>query len=1119
MKGFPGKALLSIVIILGLIFSASLLYAGSTGKIKGVVIDKATKEPIPGASVSLVGTTQGAMTDPDGKFLIMLVPPGSYTLKISSVSYSTAEVDNLEVKVDYTTEQNISMEKSVTELDKVIKVVANKDILDIGTASSKVTMSKETIEAMPVQNVDQLLKQTAGVVTNTQGEILIRGGRAGEVSYIVDGVAIGDPLGGYGPNNLGLSLTSGSIQELSIIKDGFDPEYGNALSGVVRITTQTGSTEKTNLALQVVTDDLGDPSLNEYSSNYDYVSFTVGGPDPILSTRLLPALGLNFLEDKEVTYFFFGEVSKSGTSFSYDKYTNAITKIDYKNFNLLGLDIPERQSNTYNLTSNILLKPVPNMKLIFSLKAYRDNYLAFDWQYKYTPVTSSVVETKWNVYALEMTHQLSKNMHYYLKASYYERDFFVRPGDPDNPGRGLDPDEFLPWYKYESYDDLNGNGVYDAPEPVINLFPDSMNYGKDLPGPAYTTTDYIVINGIFYPAVLLVDGQNGGFYDSDFRFNSGYTYNFSEGEPYADLNGNGQWDRGDYLYDNNGNGQLDADWESVIDQHTSEPYEDGDINLGEPFIDINNDGVFTYGIDQFDISTQDLNSDSRYNFPYEQWEYGIPFIDRNGNGIYDAPNGLYDYGEEFTDVNGNGTYDAGGQNSFLDMGSYAETVWHHRNTKQYVMEGRIYRQLGNHELKAGLELKKEFLKMEDIRNLEQPYTGRPDGGVYPTIGSLRDFYDYEPLSGSVYFRDMLEYGSMIASLGFRYDYFIQTKGLEEVAKNDDLGKGIIYGDRNKFSPRIGFSYPISDKAKVHFNYGHFYQLPLYTYMYSRNTTAASANDIIGNYNLDYEKTIQYSFGVKYAMSADYSIDISGYYKDEFDKINSASVKLGEGYLRVNQYQNRDYGRSRGFELTIEKRGGHLINGEVNYTYAFSYGKQSQARDEYFEEFYLNQESLKEKPLDDDVRHQINCAVQLVMSENLKPRLFGIRIPNGWTLAVTGNFRTGKPYTPDENYPNLQFEQGVQQIDENSLRMPSVLNFDIRFEKYFKLVGFNWRFIMEVYNLLDNKNVAGVYSRTGRADTNNIPAGSDVVYGGREIDRDPGNWQYGRQIRAGFRVDL
>ncbi|MFH2036098.1 MAG: von Willebrand factor type A domain-containing protein [Candidatus Zixiibacteriota bacterium] len=203
-----GKLLLIAVLILPLV-----IMAGTKGKIKGTVTDKDTGKPITGATVQIVGTSQGAMTDPYGKYLIMLVKPDtSYTLRVSSVSYTTVEITSVSVLADQTTEINIEMESSVADLSNCTKVVEDRDIIRSLQLYSNVAMKKDEIDLRPVVNVDELLKQTAGVVTNEKGEILIRGGRAGEVSYIVDGVSIGDPLGGYGPNNFGLSLNNQSFE-------------------------------------------------------------------------------------------------------------------------------------------------------------------------------------------------------------------------------------------------------------------------------------------------------------------------------------------------------------------------------------------------------------------------------------------------------------------------------------------------------------------------------------------------------------------------------------------------------------------------------------------------------------------------------------------------------------------------------------------------------------------------------------------------------------------------------------------------------------------------------------------------------------------------------------------
>ena len=693
-------------------------------------------------------------------------------------------------------------------------------------------------------------------------------------------------------------------------------------------------------------------------------------------------------------------------------------------------------------------------------------------------------------------------MNYEMVLSYSETGRLQKPGDPNNPGKGLDPDQFPLDVEWESFTDRNKNGIYDPPEPILNRYPDTATYGTDFSGPRYTYGEFF----------------NEGY--TDFRFNSNGYIDSLEGEPYLDLNGNGVWDEGDFLQDKNGNGILDGNRVSHINSREPEPYIDGDSVIGEPFTDLNSNGKFDLGIDGFIRSVgpdnQDLNHNGRHDGPDDPWTAQIPYVDRNGNGVYDPPNFQYDPGEQFTDWNGNGKWDDGGNSNFLNPLSYDESAnWHYHNTKTLRGEIKVFRQMGHHELKAGTAIRRLDFLYQDIDKPYVLYTGRADGGPYPNRGSFRDMFGYKPWAGTVYLRDKLEYGSMIASIGIRWDFFIQDKDkLVDIAKNDDLGSGIILGDRQKFSPRIGFSYPISDKAKVHFNYGHFYQLPSLFQMYARNTTAVDQDAVIGNYNLDYKKTVQYSFGVKYAMSEFYSIDVSGYFKDEFDKINRAQVIVGG--LNRQQYRNKDYGRSRGFELTIEKRGGGYVNGLLSYVYAFAYGKASEASRSYGTAFELLREPLSEAPLDNDVRHKLNANIQIYIPTTVKPRLFGIPIPNGWSLSVVSQIESGKPFTPNRSYPNIATVSG-EDIQRNSLRKPSIVNFDIRFTKDFKFVGLDLSYILWIENIFDTKNIQFVYSTTGRPDTQQNQ--SQIIKGGTEYDRNPRNWDYGRQIRMGIEVNL
>jgi len=138
MTGLPKKVLIFTAILSVLLISTTFVFAGTSGRIKGVISDKETKEPIPGVSIRIEGTTQGAMSDPDGAYIITLVPPGKYTLKVTSVSYSTVEISDVEVSTDLTTEVNLKMDKAVTDIGVILKDKADRDKIDKFEVPNKV---------------------------------------------------------------------------------------------------------------------------------------------------------------------------------------------------------------------------------------------------------------------------------------------------------------------------------------------------------------------------------------------------------------------------------------------------------------------------------------------------------------------------------------------------------------------------------------------------------------------------------------------------------------------------------------------------------------------------------------------------------------------------------------------------------------------------------------------------------------------------------------------------------------------------------------------------------------------------------------------------------------------
>lgn len=170
-----------------LIIAAALIIAAQTGTISGQITDSQTAQPIVGATVQIVGTNRGAQTDIDGKFTILRVEPGVYDVRISVIGYRELEIKNLQVLSDLTVSIKTSMYQSTEELKDKISVSAEVKVIDKFEASNQSIITKEQIEQNHGKSVDELIEKVAGIVSDSAGAIHIRGGRAFEVSYIVDG--------------------------------------------------------------------------------------------------------------------------------------------------------------------------------------------------------------------------------------------------------------------------------------------------------------------------------------------------------------------------------------------------------------------------------------------------------------------------------------------------------------------------------------------------------------------------------------------------------------------------------------------------------------------------------------------------------------------------------------------------------------------------------------------------------------------------------------------------------------------------------------------------------------------------------------------------------------------
>ena len=220
----------------------TITFAGTTGKITGKVIDKETGEPLYGVNVIILGTTLGAATDFEGDFLILNVPPGVHTLKVSMITYSPQTINNVRVRIDQTTPLNIQLSSNVIETDEVI-VVAQRNVVKKDVSTSVISIEPEEMEFLPVSSVGEVIGLQAGV----EEGLVVRGGGADELLFQIDGITLRDPRNNQPISSVALT----SIQEVSIEKGGFNAEYGQVRSGIVNIVSKEGSRSQYNGAIQV----------------------------------------------------------------------------------------------------------------------------------------------------------------------------------------------------------------------------------------------------------------------------------------------------------------------------------------------------------------------------------------------------------------------------------------------------------------------------------------------------------------------------------------------------------------------------------------------------------------------------------------------------------------------------------------------------------------------------------------------------------------------------------------------------------------------------------------------------------------------------------------------------
>ena len=225
------KKILNFILLLSLISSSTIL-AGTNGKLVGYVHDKQTGEAVFGANIVIEGTYFGAASNAEGYYYINNIPPGKYRVIVSSIGYTKIIFNDVDIRINLTTNLDVELSSTVIEMNDEVVVTSTKPLVQKDLTSTSVTISSDELKILPVENIDQVVNLQAGVIGGH-----FRGGRSNDVAYLIDGVSVNDVFNG----SLGLQVENNSIRQMEVISGTFNAEYGQALSGVVNIVTQTGS--------------------------------------------------------------------------------------------------------------------------------------------------------------------------------------------------------------------------------------------------------------------------------------------------------------------------------------------------------------------------------------------------------------------------------------------------------------------------------------------------------------------------------------------------------------------------------------------------------------------------------------------------------------------------------------------------------------------------------------------------------------------------------------------------------------------------------------------------------------------------------------------------------------
>ncbi len=387
--------------------SGHALYAGTTGKIAGMVIDAETGEPLTAVNVTVEGTHLGGISNLEGLYHIVNVPPGTYSVKASMMGYQALIVDGVVVNADFTTTVDFELNPTVLEVVPEIVVTAERPMIRKDMTSSISVIEHDEIAMLPIESPFDIVSFQAGAAVDRRG-IHVRGGRETEISYAINGASILDPIF----SRASASYDESAIQEMVILSGGFTPEYGNAQSGIVNVITKEGGLSfKGELEKQfyLPLETLWQPAddAKKYDTGYNTTKLTLSGPSPWT---------------EKLRYFISGETSRWD---DWDPHVHVL---------------PNQGRDLNQVIWKITSFPGYNMKFFCEGLFYDTRFRVWDAQRQKIPETFLQYDRETLVGLIGMSHMVTPSTYYDLSVSRFATSYHVA-----QPGKWYDMSKSQEW--------------------------------------------------------------------------------------------------------------------------------------------------------------------------------------------------------------------------------------------------------------------------------------------------------------------------------------------------------------------------------------------------------------------------------------------------------------------------------------------------------------------------------------------------------------------------------------------------------------------------------------------------------------------------------------------------